>query len=399
MFRLKYLIPVLFMLAGLNACDKDAGSAKLPDCHLESPEYQTSLKSTEYLSLMNHYTTKGLPGISLLVLDSTGYFIGSSGMADIANNTPMQPCHIQHFAGVTQMMTAVVIFILQEKGQLSVDDLVSDYIPSGTLKKIGNGNQPIRISNLMNHTAGLYDLFSNRKFDLELINNPTAERNADELLKYVYNEPALFNFGSTDMVGFSHTNYLLLGMIIESVTGLPVSKVITDEIIVPLGMDETYSFPYKKPPSTRMTKSYYDLYGNNTLHNLGSWNTGFGNGYNGVFSTVWDMHTFIEALFISKTLLQQASLDQMLQFDLYETDNRQPGLGCYRDFMNSDETGTGYSWGYHGNDLSATAEIHYFPETGTTLVVAVNYGTAKTSNLSYTYDEFRVRLAGLAGEK
>ena len=398
MSGIKYLLPLLLLFAGLSACDKDSSSPKTLDCNLESPEYQTSLKSHEYQSIINQYTAKGLPGISLLVRDRTGYYIGSSGTADIANNTPMQPCHIQHFAGVTQMMTAVAIFRLQEKGQLSVDDLVSDYIPASTLKKIENGDLPIRIRNLMNHTAGLYDLFSNRKFDLNLINNPAAEKNANELLKFIYNEPVQFTFGQSDTVGFSNTNYLLLGMIIESVTGMPVSKVITDEIIVPLGMDETYSFPYKKPPSTRLAKGYYDLYGNNTLHNLGAWNTGFGNGYNGVFSSIWDMHTFIEALFISKTLLQQASLDQMLQFGPSEENGRQIGLGCFRDFMNSDEPETGFSWGYCGNDLAATAEIHYFPETGTTLVVAVNYGTVKTSSLSYTYDEFRLKLARIVKE-
>lgn len=398
MSGIKYFLPLLFMLAGLSACDKETSSPKILDCDLESPAYQSSSKSTEYQSLIKHYTTKGLPGISILVHDGSGYFIGSSGTADIANNIPMQPCHVQHFAGVTQMMTAVVIFKLQEKGKLSVDDLVSDYIPASTLKKIGNGDRPIKIRNLMNHTAGLYDLFSNKKFDFDLINDPTAEKNADELLKYVYNEPAPFVFAPSDTVGFSNTNYLLLGMIIEKATGIPVSKVITDEIIVPLALDETYSFPYKKPPSNLLAKGYYDLYGNNTLHNLGDWNTGFGNGYNGVFSTVWDMHTFIEALFISKTILQQSSLDQMHDFDLYESGSRQSGLGCYRDFIHSDEPETGFSWGYHGNDLAATAEIHYFPKTGTTLVLAVNYGTAKASNLSYTYEELRMKLAGIVRE-
>lgn len=395
MSGIKYILPLLFMLTGLSACDKDTNSPKTLDCNLESPEYKTSQKSTRYQLLINQYAAEGLPGISIFVHDSTGYFIGSSGTADIANETPMQPCHIQHFAGVTQMMTAVVIFKLQERGQLSVDDLMSDYIPTGTLKNIGNGDRPIRIRNLMNHSSGLYDLFSSRKFDLDLINNPTAEKSADELLKYVYNEPAVFPFGQEDSVGFSNTNYLLLGMIIESVTGMPVSKVINDEIIIPLAMDETYSFPYKKPPSSRLAKGYYDLYGNNRLHNLGEWNTGFGHGYNGIFTTVWDMHTFIEALFIRKTLLQQASLNQMLKFEHNEANGRQIGFGCFRDFINQNGPETGFSWGYRGNDLAATAEIHYFPDLGTTLIVAVNYGTAKTSNLSYTYDEFRLKLAGI----
>lgn len=395
MSGIKYLIPYLLLLAGFMACNKDAQQPKALDCNLESPEYQTSLKSTAYQSLLYQYTANGLPGISLLVHDSTGYFIASTGTADIENNLPMQPCHVQHFAGVTQMMTAVAVFRLQEKGQLSIEDLVSDYIPSNTLKKIGNGDSPLKIKNLMNHTAGLYDLFYSQKFDFDLINNPTAQKSADQLLEYIYNQPSLFVFRPSDSVGFSNTNYLLLGMIIEAATGVPVSRVITDEIILPLNMNQTYCFPYQKPPSNSLAKGYYDLYGNNTLHNLGDWNTGFGNGYNGLYSTVWDMHTFIEALFISKTLLQPASLEQMLQFEPDVEKGKQMGLGCFRDFVDTSNPENKYSWGYRGNDLAATAEIHYFPESNTTLIVAVNYGTSKTSSLRYTYEEFRRRLAAI----
>jgi D-alanyl-D-alanine carboxypeptidase len=380
------------------ACNKDANQPKTLDCNLESPLYQTSLKSNEYQSLINQYRAKGLPGINLLVHDSTGYFIGSTGTADIENNLPMQPCHVQHYAGVTQMMTAVAVFRLQEKGLLSIDDLVSKYIPSNTLKKISNGDSPLKIKNLMNHTSGFYDLFSNEQFDFDLINNPTAQKNAAQLLEYVYNQPSLFAFRPADTVGFSNTNYLMLSMIMESVTGMSASKVINDEIVVPLSLNETYCFPYQKPPSTSLAKSYYDLYGNNTLHNLSDWNTGFGNGYNGVFSTVWDMHTFIEALFISKSLLQSSSLEQMLQFEPDVEKGKQMGIGCFRDFMDASNPANKFSWGYRGNDLAATAEVHYFPESKTTLVVALNYGTAKVSSLRYTYDEFRRRLAAIVTE-
>jgi D-alanyl-D-alanine carboxypeptidase len=392
---IKYIIVCLWMFAGLMACNKDSDHPETLDCNLQSAEYQTSLKSDIYLSLIKQYTAKGLPGISLLVHDSSGYFIGSSGTADIANNIPLQPCHIQHFGGVTQMLTATAIFRLQERGVLSIDDLVSDYLPSGTLKKIENGDSPLRIRNLLNHTAGLYDIFSNQQFDFDLINNPTVQKSADQLLDYVYGQPSTFVFRPADTVGFSNTNYLLLGMIIEKATGVPVSKVITDEIIVPLGLNETYCFPYQQPPINQLANGYYDLYGTNTLHNLGDWNTGFGNGYNGVFSTVWDMHLFLEALFISKTLLQPASLDQMLQFEPDVEKGKQMGLGCFRDFLDTSNPENKFSWGYRGNDLATTAEIHYFPESKTTLVIALNYGTAKTSSLRYAYEELRRKIAAI----
>lgn len=60
----------------------------------------------------------------------------------------MQVCHISKIASVTKFMLGAAIMRLQEKGTLSLDDLISKYIPSEKLKKISNGNQPITIRKL-----------------------------------------------------------------------------------------------------------------------------------------------------------------------------------------------------------------------------------------------------------
>jgi hypothetical protein len=58
-----------------------------------------------------------------------------------------------------------------------------------------------------------------------------------------------------------------------------------------------------------------------------------------------------------------------------------------------------FSWGYRGRGLSSTAEIHYLPETGTTLIFAINYGTLLSSGLRYKFLSFRTELIAIARQK
>lgn len=395
MSGIKHILPIFLLFVSLISCRKESNSPEKMDCPLEADTINTSVNSQKYQSLIQQYTSAGLPGISLLIKDSTGYYIASSGTADIESNIQLQPCHITHFSGVTQMMTAVAIFRLQEKGILSIEDPVNKYISNEKLKKIGNGDSPLKIKNLLNHTAGLHDILTDQDFYLGLINDPTKAQNSDDLLKYINNKPSMFAFRPVDTVGFSNTNYLLLSMIIESATGAPHSRVIIEEIITPLGLSETFYSPFQQSPSNKTSIGYYDLYGNNTLHNLSNWNTGLGNGYNGIYSTVWDMHLFLNALLVDKTLLEPESLNQMLTFEPDIESGKQMGMGCFRDFVDASNPGLTYSWGYRGKDLAYTAEVHYFPEYKTTMVLTVNYGTVKNSSLRYTYEAFRRKLASI----
>ena len=115
MSGIKHILPIFLLFVSLISCRKESNSPEKMDCQLEADTFKTSLNSQKYQSLIQQYTSAGLPGISLLIKDSTGYYIGSLGTADIENDIQLQPCHITHFSGVTQMMTAVAIFRLQEK--------------------------------------------------------------------------------------------------------------------------------------------------------------------------------------------------------------------------------------------------------------------------------------------
>jgi len=388
-----WLLPLLVFL---TACSPEISRVGQSDCALSDvTTYQTNSKSTFYQSLIDQYVARGLPGITLLVKDSTGIFIGSAGMADIKNNIPMQACQVSKIASITKMMLGVCIFSLQEKGILSLNDPISKYIPENELSKIGNGKEAITIRNLLNHTTGFYDVISDNGFYLQVLNDPAKKWDYAGLMSYVYHKNAEFAFNPADSAGYSNTNFLILSKVIESATGVPHAVALRNEVFDVVGMPDTYYYWHENLPQNGIVQGYFDLYNTHNLQNMTQWNTGSGNGYGGVYSTVWDMYRFAEALFINKTLISEASLQQMLTFHPLVESRKQLGLACFKDFIDIGNPQTDYAWGHRGRDLGYSADLFYFPEYKSIMALIVNYGTDGDSFLKPTFISLRDDIARL----
>lgn len=395
--QLLIIAALVAIFIALDSCRKDEiQRPSTLSCNLvESTTYRANPKSAQFQSLIEKYVKAGLPGITLLVKDDHGFYIGSAGMADIKKGIDMQPCHIAKIASITKFMLGAAVMRLQEKGILSLDDPIKKYLPEGTLAKIANGKEPVSIRNLMNHTSGFYDLIEDNGFYLQVLNNPSKHWNPDDLLQYVYNKPAVFKFNPGDTAAYSNTNYLLLSMIVEKASKKSHSLVMHEEVFDRLNMNDTYYFWHDPLPGGHVAQGYYDLYNNGTLMNLTNWNTGSGNGYGGVYSTVWDMYLFSEALFEKKTLLTQASLDQMLVFHPTVEARKHLGVACFKDFIDIGDPQKDYAWGHRGRDLSYSADLFYFPEHNAHMSLIVNYGTDGDSPLRDIFKEMRDDVAKL----
>lgn len=389
------IISLFILLLLFQGCKKDEiKKPSMLNCPLDVPSiYKVNPKSNYYQVLIDKYVSYGLPGVSLLIKDDDGFYIGSAGKADIADEIPMQPCHISKIASVTKMMLAVAIMRLQEQGVLSLNDPVSKYIPQNILSRISNGDKPLTVRNLLNHTAGLYDVIDDNGFYLQVLNDPSKKWTANDLLEFVYDKDAAFVFKPADSAGYSNTNYLLLSMVMEAATGVPHAETLHAEVIDKLGLTDTYYYWHDPLPESGIAQGYFDLYNNGNIENLTQWNTGSGNGYGGVYSTVWDMYLFADALFVQKTLLTQASLDEMMVFHPVVETRKQLGVGCFKDFIDIGDPSLDYAWGHRGRDLSYSADLFYFPEHNTIMSLIVNYGTDGNSRLKPIFLEMRDEIA------
>jgi D-alanyl-D-alanine carboxypeptidase len=370
----------LLFVATISCKEPDIVSTH--DCSFTIPSSSsTHPKSTAFQNIIDTHVKKGMPGISALVQDEDGIWIGFSGKADIDKNIDFTPCHPSKVASITKFMVGTLTFMLQEKGMININDPISKYIDSDIIKKVKNADKAT-IKNCMQHTTGFYDLISDSEFYLAVLNNPNKNWKAEELLKFVYGKNG--NFDPGEGVEYSNTNTIFVSMCLDKVLGYSHARALREMIWEPLGMNDTYYQSRESLPNN-VTQGYYDLYNNNTIVNVSNLITGSGNGYGGVYSTVEDLYKFMKAYYFDKTLVNEQSMTTMMTF-LPEDDANNLGVGIMQKFKNfSPHLGIGHS----GRDLGYSADLFVFPTRNNRLMIFfVNYGTDADSSLREVFREF-----------
>ena len=376
--NLLFLLLILF----LSDCEKKEGLNPDPDCQYER-DHSSHPKGEALQKVLDRYVDKGLPGAVVLVRDDLGTWAGAAGKAELEGGTPMRPCQVSKVASITKLMLGTVALQLVEEGELFPNDLVQQYLPRGRTEGIGNARRST-VGQLMNHRSGIYDVVSDQSFYLSILDEPDKEWSTQEILEHVRNEDPYFTQGASER--YSNTNFTLLSLVLEAVTGKEHERLLEERIFDPLGMGHTYYDPHDELPE-HTAHGYYDLYNEGSITDLTPYSTGNGNGYTGVYSSVQDLKTFIEALYRDKTLLADSTLQQMRTFKGQNLDGKKFGLACYKDFLNRGSKE--YAYGHRGRDLAYSAGAYYFPEKDVTLTLLVNYGTNGESFLRPTFREFR----------
>ncbi len=351
-------------------------------------------KNAAYSKLIEKYNKLGLPGISLLINDRHGTWVGAVGKADIGKNIDFAPGQVSKVASVTKLMIGALVFKLIEDsintgmGYRSLDMKISTWLPASLLSRISNGNLAT-LGQLMNHESGIPDLAEEDDFYLAVLNSPNKLWSSEELLRFIDGTAAVFTPGDTAI--YSNTNTLLIGMILDKVAGRNHGALLREMIFQPLGLTNTFYHPYDVLPGS-VAQGYYDLYRNHTLVNVSNFMVGNGRGYNGVYSNVIDMFRFLDALLIKKTLLSQRSVDLMMQTGKSDGTNRY-GYGMMRKFIEREPAA---GWGHSGRDLGYTANLFYFPAVNGRPAVShallINYGTDADSFLKETFRQFQSDL-------
>jgi D-alanyl-D-alanine carboxypeptidase len=239
---------------------------------------------------------------------------GAAGMAYPAGGIPMTTDTPFHTASVGKMFTAVSIARLVEQGKLSFDDPIGRYLPTDIMEglHVYNGtdySKEIYVRHLLGHTSGLPDFF----FDAPL--------RGKSFLELAYEDPQRFwtpvdtiQFAKKNMMplfppggGFHYTDteYTLLGMILERVTGLSLAEVFSRDFFAPLGMSSS-SLYLGIPRDERMAHVFFDRKDVTTNIPLlsASW-AGCA-----VVSTVEDMRRFMRA-YAGGRLVSEPTLKRM----------------------------------------------------------------------------------------
>ena len=177
------------------------------------------------------------PGCAVLVA-SKGQIVYKKafGIADLELNVPMHPGMIFRIGSVTKQFTAVAILKLVEEGKISWNDSIQQFIKNFPYKK-----HVITIENLLTHTSGItgYDVL-----DFHIPNAIRIDISPKQFIDSLAPLPLEFIPGTK--YHYSNSNYLLLGYIIEQVTGKSYQKYLEENIFKQAGLSDThYDSPAK----------------------------------------------------------------------------------------------------------------------------------------------------------
>ncbi|MDR3712808.1 MAG: serine hydrolase [Puia sp.] len=239
------------------------GSAGLPGIHqvfaqsrLTKPENKNKALAQKLDQVMGaSFNKDGLGGVLLVAEQGTVVYEKAIGKANIELNTPLSTSNVFRIGSITKQFTAVAVLQLMEKGLLQPDDDITKFIPDYPV----HGTH-ISVANLLSHTSGIKNCT-----EIEGLSPDIRRRknSVTDLIGLFKDQPMEFAPGTAYQ--YSNSNYVLLGYIIEKLSGESYEQYIRKHIFVPLGMTHSYYDTPEKIIPGRVT-GYMQLRGDTVVN-------------------------------------------------------------------------------------------------------------------------------------
>ena len=318
--------------------------------------------------VLSELTQQNLFSGAVLIADSSGIILSKGyGYADKERKIHNTPNTRFSLSSGSKVLAGTVITYLAQVGKLKFTDTVGKYIkglPKGDI---------ITIHQILTHSAGFNDFFNAYDFSYYSVKNCT------DMLRFMRSMPLVYSPG--DSTVYSTGDAIILGAIIEKITGMSFQEYITKTFIAPLKLSNTSFTPYwqLKDTQTCCAVGYEKT------------ETGFARKpYNydpdfvplsagGVWSSVTDLYKFDKAVF-SKKIVNAKYLDLM-------TRPYTPQWDCCH---------FGYSWiindkkrtiGHDGSSSGWLTKNDYYPKEKITIIILSNFGWADLDSISDKIEE------------
>lgn len=211
----------------------------------------------EIESYLRHLTSQNQPpSVSIVVVkgNETVYASGF-GIADPKQPAPASPETLYHWWSMTKVPTAVATLQLKDKGLLELDDPVSKFLPFFEVSLDGEPAPMITIRQLLSHTSGLPDPMPAM---IGWVHFEDRTYNQTELLQQHLDEYSDLEFAPGSKSSYSNLGYIVLGAVVESVSGKSYEDYIETEILVPLEMKNT-GFLYSEGENQQIAAGSHPL--------------------------------------------------------------------------------------------------------------------------------------------
>jgi CubicO group peptidase (beta-lactamase class C family) len=258
----------------------------------------------ELNAYFDQLTTQGSYSGTVLVAEEGKVLLKKGyGMANYEEGIPNKPGTMFAICSMSKAFTAMSILMLEERGLLNVNDTVDKFIP-----EYPQGHR-ITIHQLLTHTSGIFlyindpvsGLLTTKSSDMALFHTPF------EVMEYFMDKPLGFEPGS--QFQYCNSGYIVLGVIIERVSGLTYEEFVKMNILKPLKMNNTKYDPHGDDFPAKTAVGYYYFNTVPPVYDL-EWSPSILFAAGGIYSTVEDLYKWDQALYTEK-LVSKATLDRM----------------------------------------------------------------------------------------
>ncbi len=299
-------------------------------------------------------------GSVMIAQEGIPVFQAAYGLADIDLVIPNQVDTKYNLGSLDKMFTAVAIMQLVEQGKLSLRENVGEYLPGYPNSEIAD---TVTIHNLLMHTSGMGSYFDSPTY----LDSHDDLRSLEDYSSLFVDTPLEFTPGL--QFRYSNSGYIVLGLIIEAVSGQSYYDYVQEHIFVPSGMQDTACYEFDAgTPNLAIGYTSLDWDGNDTgqVNSNASMLPVRGGSAGGGYSTVIDLLSFSNAL-LNNQLLSPESTELMMEGKIQLNDNVQYAYGFF------DRIVEGHRAVGHGGGFPGICSIfNMFPELGYTIVILSN---------------------------
>jgi CubicO group peptidase (beta-lactamase class C family) len=287
-------------------------------------------------------------GSVLVAKDDKILFSKGYGMADLEWSVANSPTTRFNIASMTKQFTAASILLLEDRGKLNTSDPIKKYFPDAPPPW-----DKITIYHLLTHTSG--------------ISGDAARYEPGPPEKLNFNDKPL-DFQPGEQWAYTNLGYIVLGYLIEKISGQSYEDFVQQNIFKPLAMNDSGLFSYVTI-IPRRASGYWP--GANGLQNADRPDTRYGFSAGGLYSTTEDLLRWEEGLFGGK-LLSPASLKKMTT----------PFKSDYACGLHVTRPNGRLMIEHDGNNIGYNADMAYYPEDHLAVIVLANQNGTATGEIT-----------------
>lgn len=311
---------------------------------------------TKIIEYIENLTSDDFSGVILLAKEDNIILNKAFGYANVEHKVKNTPATIFNLASITKMITAVGILKLYDSKKVSLLDPIGEYLPKYKNDKVRN---EVTIQHLLTHTSGLNNFYTKKEF---LDNDKSRYKQLKDFVSLFEKDTLLFEPGKD--YHYSASGYVILGLIIENISGQNYYNYIKNEIFDPAQMLSTVAIEVDTAVENK-ADGYTSYFGDSLSlrKNDNYLSKASPAGFH--YATAEDLFKFYYAL--KKEKLIKKETYQLMHTPKVKGYNTHVGYGVDIDFKNN-QTVTGHSGGWYG----IHNELLHFSKGNYTLVILSN---------------------------